>query len=98
VATQYDKDVTESRARETAEVTAFREAYAAALQLARDLRETRTDLEITQEALSERSGVTVADIRRIESGEIDPGDAGMIARMVHAMGRELEPLRLKVPA
>jgi ribosome-binding protein aMBF1 (putative translation factor) len=96
--TRYDEDVAESRARETAEVTAFREAYAATLKLARDLRETRSDLEITQEALSERAGVTVADIRRIESGEIDSGDAGLIARMVHAMGRELEPLRLKVPA
>lgn len=96
--TQYDEDVAESRIGETPEVTAFREAYTAALKLARDLRETRLDLEITQEALSERAGVTVADIRRIESGEIDPGDAGMIARMVHAMGRELEPLRLKVSA
>jgi predicted transcriptional regulator len=96
--TPYHQDVAESRARETAEVTAFREAYTATLKLARDLRETRSDLEITREALSERAGVTVADIKRIESGEIDPGDAGFIARMVHAMGRELEPLRLKVPA
>jgi predicted transcriptional regulator len=96
--TQYDEDVAESRARESSEVADFREAYVAALKLARDLRELRSDLEITQEALSERAGVTVADIRRIENGEIDPGDAGMIVRMVHAMGRELEPLRLKVPA
>lgn len=96
--TQYDEDVADSRARETPEVKAFRETYAAALRLARELRETRSDLELTQEALSERAGVTLADIGRIESGEIDPGDAGMIQRMVHAMGRELEPLRLKVPA
>jgi DNA-binding XRE family transcriptional regulator len=96
--TQYDEDVAESRVRETPEVKAFREAYTAALQLARDLRETRSDLELTQEALAERAGVTLADVRRIESGEIDPGDAGMVQRMVHAMGRELEPLRLKVPA
>ena len=96
--TQYDEDVAASRAHEAPEVTAFREAYAAALKLARDLREIRGDLELTQEALSERAGVTVDDIRRIESGDIDPGDAGLIQRMVRAMGRELEPLRLKVPA
>jgi len=96
--TQYDEDVAASRAHEALEVTAFREAYAAALKLARDLREIRGDLELTQEALSERAGVTVDDIRRIESGDIDPGDAGLIQRMVRAMGRELEPLRLKVPA
>jgi len=98
VPTQYDEDVAASRAREAPEVRAFREAYTAALQLARDLRDTRSGLELTQEALSERAGVTLADIRRIESGDIDPGDVGMVQRMVHAMGRELEPLRLKVPA
>lgn len=96
--TQYDEDAAQSRARETPEVTAFREAYAATLKLARDLRETRSDLKITQEALAERARVPVTDIRRIESGEIDPGDAEVIARMVRSMGRELEPLRLKVPA
>ena len=96
--TQYEQDVAESRARESAEVAAFREAYTATLKLAKDLRETRSGLGISREELAELTGATVADIGRIEHGEIDSGDTEVIARMVRAMGRELEPLRLKVSA
>jgi hypothetical protein len=39
--TQYEQDVADSRARETAEVAAFHEAYTATLKLARNLCETR---------------------------------------------------------
>jgi len=96
--TQYEEDVAESRARETAEVTAFRDAYAATLKLAKDLRETRSGLGMSQEELAKLIGVAAADIGRIEHGEIDSDDTEVIARMVRAMGRELEPLRIKVSA
>ena len=53
------------------------------------LYETRTDLGITQQELSKRSGIRQSNISRIERGACSP-TIETLAELAYAMGKRLE--------
>jgi transcriptional regulator with XRE-family HTH domain len=58
-------------------------------QAATLVRRARTSAGLTMRALAVRADVAASSIARIESGKVDP-TVGMLARLLHAAGRELE--------
>jgi len=67
------------------------EAFAA------NLRRLRQEAGLTHERLSERSGIDLASIGRIERAERDPG-VRTVARLARGLGVRPEDLMTDVPA
>ncbi len=52
------------------------------------VRETRTELGLSQRQLAHRAGMTQAAVSRIERGTVSPSFS-TLSELMHAMGREL---------
>ena len=88
------QDYAEQRGkRMSAEGRAALEAFRAAEAIGVALHKARTTAGLNQTELSELSGVTQADISRIERGKIAPTTVTLM-KLVHAMGGEF---RIAVP-
>jgi ribosome-binding protein aMBF1 (putative translation factor) len=70
--TGFNDYLAESKAADTPEDAALREAFAASIALGLQFRDARVEQGLTQVELSEKSGVTQADINRIERGAGNP--------------------------
>lgn len=67
--TKLSDYLAKSKAADTAEDTALREAFAASFTLGLQLRDAREKQGLTQAELSRKSGIPEADIWRIEQGD-----------------------------
>jgi len=59
------------------------------LQLAKQIRDTRTKLKLTQQVVAKRAGMTQSIIARIESGEHSVS-LGTLGRISHSLSREIK--------
>src|SRR6185437_7372359 len=73
--TKFSDYLAESKAAHTALDRALREAFAARITLGLQFRDARTAQGLTQAELSARSGVSQADISRIERGAGNPTES-----------------------
>jgi ribosome-binding protein aMBF1 (putative translation factor) len=72
--TKLSDYLAKSKAADTAEDAALREAFAASFKLGLQLRDAREKQGITQAELSRKSGIPETDIRRIERGDCSPAE------------------------
>jgi len=89
VGTTFSDYLAESKAADTPEDAALREAFAAGIALGLQFRDARVELGLTQVELSEKSGVPQADISRIERGTGNP-TALTLRRLSSVLGHRLE--------
>lgn len=59
------------------------------LQLAKQIRDTRIKLKLTQQVVAKRAGMTQSVIARIESGEHSVS-LGTLGRISHSLGRNIK--------
>ena len=72
--TKLSDYLAKSKAADTVEDAALREAFAASFKLGFQLRDAREKQGITQSELSRKTGIPEADIRRIERGDCSPAE------------------------
>jgi DNA-binding XRE family transcriptional regulator len=70
--TRFSDYLATSKADDTPEDAVLRAAFAASITLGLQLRDARVERGLTQVGLSEKSGVSQADISRIERGTGNP--------------------------
>lgn len=73
--TKFSDYVTRSKEADTPEDAALRAAFAARIALGLQFRDARVSRGLTQVELSQRSGVSQADISRIERGAGNPTES-----------------------
>ena len=89
--TKFSDYLAESKAADTPEDAALREAFAASITLGLQFRDARVQRGLTQVELSEKSGVSQADISRIERGAGNPTES-TLQRLASVLGHRLEPM------
>ncbi len=87
--TKFSDYLAESKAADTPEDAALREAFAASITLGLQFRDARVQRGFTQVELSEKSGVSQADISRIERGAGNPTES-TLQRLAYVLGHRLE--------
>jgi XRE family transcriptional regulator, regulator of sulfur utilization len=89
VGTKFSDYLAESKAADTPEDTALRAAFDARITLGLQFRDARVSRGLTQVELSERSGVSQADISRIERGAGNPTES-TLHRLAFVLEHRLE--------
>jgi len=89
VGTRFSDYLAKSKAADTPEDAALREAFAASITLGLQFRDARVRRGLTQVELSDMSGVSQADISRIERGAGNPTESTM-HRLASVLGHRLE--------
>ena len=92
--TKFSEWAGKDNAKEAPAQTELRHRFEAGFALGLQYAEARQALRLTQQELSELSGVTQADISRIERGAGNPTEA-TLQRLAEALGGRLE---LALPA
>ncbi|MGH3195407.1 MAG: helix-turn-helix domain-containing protein [Streptosporangiaceae bacterium] len=87
--TKFSDYLAESKAADTPEDAAFRAALAARISLGLQFRDARVSGGLTQAELSDRSGVSQADISRIERGAGNPTES-TLQRLAAVLERRVE--------
>jgi DNA-binding XRE family transcriptional regulator len=87
--TRFNDYLASSKAADTSEDAAVRAAFAAGIALGLQFRDARVDRGLTQIELSEVTGISQADISRIERGAGNPTEA-TLQRLATALERRLE--------
>lgn len=87
--TKLSDYLAKSKAADTPEDTAVRDAFAASIALGLQFRDARVQRGLTQVELSERSGVSQADISRIERGVGNPTEA-TLQRLASVLDHRLQ--------
>lgn len=87
--TKFSDYLAESKAADTAEDAALRAAFAARITLGLQFRDARVSRGLTQVQLSEKSGVSQADISRIERGAGNPTES-TLQRLASVLEYRLE--------
>ena len=87
--TKFSDYLAESKAADTPEDAALREAFAAGIDLGLQFRDARVEQGLTQVELSQKSGITQADISRIERGAGNP-TASTLRRLASVLQHRLE--------
>ncbi len=87
--TKFSDYLAKSKAADTLEDAALREAFAASIKLGLQFRDARVKQGLTQVELSEKSGVSQADISRIERGAGNPTES-TLHRLATALEHRLE--------
>jgi ribosome-binding protein aMBF1 (putative translation factor) len=96
VGTKFNDYLAESKAADTAQDSALREAFAASITLGLQFRDSRVAQGLTQAQLSARSGVPQADISRIERGAGNPTE-NTLHRLATALSQRLELVANPIP-
>ena len=65
------------------------QAQAARQSIARELRDTRHSLNLTQEVLADRVGTKKSNICRMESGKYNPS-LDFLVKVAHSMGKNID--------
>lgn len=65
------------------------QALEARHSIARELRDTRHSLNLTQEVLADLAGTKKSNISRMESGKYNPS-LDFLVKVAHSMGKELD--------
>ena len=87
--TRFSDYLAKSKAADTPEDAALREAFAASITLGLQFRDARVQRSLTQVELSDMSGVSQADISRIERGAGNPTES-TLHRLAAVLGHRLE--------
>jgi ribosome-binding protein aMBF1 (putative translation factor) len=87
--TKFSDYLAKSKAADTPEDAALREAFAASIALGLQFRDARVERGLTQVELSEKSGVSQADISRIERGAGNPTES-TLQRLASVLRYRLE--------
>jgi XRE family transcriptional regulator, regulator of sulfur utilization len=87
--TKFSDYLAESKAADTPEDAAFRAVLAARITLGLQFRDARVSRGLTQVELSEKSGVSQADISRIERGAGNPTES-TLQRLASVLEHRLE--------
>jgi DNA-binding XRE family transcriptional regulator len=87
--TKFSDYLAESKAADTPEDAALREAFAASIALGLQFKDARVEQGLTQVELSQTSGVSQADISRIERGAGNPTTL-TLQRLSSVLGHRLE--------
>ena len=96
VGTKFSDYLAESKAADTAQDRALREAFAASIDLGLQFRDARVAQGLTQKDLSVRSGVSQADISRIERGAGNPTES-TLHRLALVLHQRLELVAQSTP-
>ncbi|HET7012336.1 MAG TPA: helix-turn-helix transcriptional regulator [Streptosporangiaceae bacterium] len=94
--TKFSDYLAESKASDTAQDKALREAFAASIVLGLQFRDARVRQGLTQKDLSARSGVPQADISRIERGAGNPTET-TLHRLAFVLDQRLELVAKQTP-
>lgn len=94
--TKFSDYLAESKAADTAEDRALREAFAASIVLGLQFRDARVARGMTQKDLSVRSGIAQADISRIERGAGNPTES-TLHRLAFVLDQRLELVAQPTP-
>jgi len=89
VGTRFSDFLAESKATDTVQDRALREAFAASIVLGLQFRDARVAQGLTQKDLSVWSGISQADISRIERGAGNPTE-GTLHRLAFVLNQRLE--------
>jgi ribosome-binding protein aMBF1 (putative translation factor) len=96
VGTKFREYLAESKAGDTAQDRALREAFAASITLGLQFRDARVAQGLTQAELSARSGIPQADISRIERGAGNPTES-TLHRLASVLSQRLELVAMPRP-
>lgn len=86
--TNFQDYLAASRAAESPEDVALRKVFAEDIRLGLDFHDARVERGLTQRQLADLSGVSQADISRIEHGAGNPTEA-TLQRLAAALNRQL---------
>lgn len=96
MATKFSDYLAESKAADSPQDSALREAFAASITLGLQFRDARVAQGLTQRDLSARSGVPQADISRIERGAGNPTES-TLHRLASVLNQRLELVAKPAP-